>query len=140
MGTTLPDKKITPVKPTPFSQGLSTGETTVEFNRYMTIYSNNFAGKLSSRWRAGMTSISCYKDSQFVGAIYFYPDPASMPDNYKDPNGVLGLSYPLSSFQVIMELLEQKGPLYLLLVERDEQNNPLKPPVGAVMTALESVS
>jgi hypothetical protein len=140
MGTTLPGNKVTPVKPKIVPLGVNTGENTVEFNRYMIVYSNNFTGNLSSRWRAGMTGISCYKDTQFVGAVYFYPDPASMPASYKDPDGVLCLNYPLSSFHDALSLLEQKGPLCLLLVERDEQNNPLNPPVGAIMTAVEMVS
>jgi hypothetical protein len=136
-------------KPTKRSTGLrppkkvplraQTGENMVEFNSYMITYSNNMAGNLMSTWRAGMTLISCYKDTQFVGSIGFYPDPATAPPSYMDPNGVIVLSYPLSSFNGILALLLHEKPLYLLLVEKDQQNNPLSPPVGAVATATELV-
>jgi hypothetical protein len=115
------------------------GENGTEFNNYMIVYSNNISGNLMSTWRAGGTAIACYMDSQFVGTICFYPDPSTGVRSYIDPNGVIVVSYPLSSFSDILTILLQEKPLYLTIVERDMQNNPLNPPVGAVMTMTEPV-
>jgi hypothetical protein len=115
------------------------GENSVEFNRCMVIYSNNLAGQLSSIWRAGMTSISCYMDSEFVGEIKFFPETVLQPPSFRDPNGVICLYFPLSDFQTVLTLVNGNKPLYLLFVEKDDQNNPLNPPVGAISTAQQPV-
>jgi hypothetical protein len=134
-----PSENIVPTPPNVIIPDKFGGEITVEFNRCMVIYSNNVTGNLSSRWRAGMTGISCYMDSQFVGVLYFYPDNISLPASYRDPNGVIVLSYPLSSFHDTLTLVKENKPLYLFFVEKDEQNNPLKPPVGAIATAQQPI-
>ena len=115
------------------------GETMVEFNRCMVIYSNNLDGNQAASWRAGMTSISCYMDMQFVGEIKFYPDNIVQPPSFCDPNGVLCLYFPVSDFQNVLTLVNEKKPLYLLFVEKDDQNNPLNPPVGAISTAQQPI-
>jgi hypothetical protein len=134
-----PSDKITPILPKIPTLATGGGETSVEFNRCMVIYSNNLDGNRPSTWRASMTSISCYMDTQFVGEIKFFQDNIIQPLSFRDPNGVICLYFPVSDFQDILALVNGNKPLYLFFVEKDEQNNPLNPPVGAIATAQQPI-
>jgi len=119
---------------TPLKSGSGNGECTVDFNKYVVVYSNNVNGNLSSPWRAGGTSIECYKDDQFVGSMVFYEMHENMNGGYVDANGVVVMEYPIEEFEDVMRILRTFGNLSLLFVEKDLQGVPLAHPVGAVMT------
>ena len=74
--------KIKPpfVKPPgrPLPLGTHNGENTIEFNKYTVLYSNNVTGNLSSPGSAGVSEISCYMDSAYVGVIAFYETAENM--------------------------------------------------------------
>ncbi len=110
------------------------GEHTVDFNKYIVVYSNNFDGNLSSTWRAGETSISCYKDDAFVGVISFYESAERMGGGYIDANGVFVVEFPVEKFGDIMRTLKTFSSLSLLFVEKDLSGTPLAHRVGALMT------
>jgi hypothetical protein len=110
------------------------GENSVEFNKYIVVYSNNVTGNLSSPWRAGCTSIDCYKDDKFVGVISFYQTAEKMHGGYIDGNGVIVVEYPIGEFEDVMLVLRSFTNLYLLFVEKDLAGTRLAHPVGAVMT------
>ncbi len=120
-----------PPSPQPPALG---GEHTVDFNKYIVVYSNNFDGNLSSMWRAGETSISCYKDDAFVGVISFYESAERMSGGYIDANGVIVIEFPVEKFADIMRVLKSFGSLSLLFVEKDQTGKFLAHPVGALMT------
>ena len=119
---------------TPLKSGFRNGECTVDFNKYIVVYSNNVNGNLSSPWRAGETCIECYKDDLFVGSIVFYEMHENMNGGYVDGNGVVVMEYPIEEFEDVMRILKTFGSLSLLFVEKDLQGVPLAHPVGAVMT------
>lgn len=119
---------------TPLKSGSRNGECTVDFNKYVVVYSNNVNGNLSSPWRAGATCIECYKDDQFVGSIVFYEMHENMNGGYIDGNGVVVMEYPIEEFEDVMRTLRTFHQLSLLFVEKDLQGVPLAHPVGAVMT------
>jgi hypothetical protein len=110
------------------------GEYTVDFNKYIVVYSNNFQGNLSSRWRAGCTSIDCYKDGNFVGVIAFYETAENMGGGYVAGNGVVVVEFPIEEFENIMRILKRFSQLSLLFVERDNQGALLAHKVGGIMT------
>lgn len=110
------------------------GEYSVDFNKYIVVYSNNVTGNLGSTWRAGETSIDCYKNDKFVGVICFYETTERMHGGYIDSNGVVVIEYPIREFKDIMRILKTFNNLSLLFVERDLNGTPLTHPVGAVMT------
>ena len=110
------------------------GEYTVDFNKYIVVYSNNYEGNLSSRWRAGCTSIDCYKDGNFVGVISFYECNENMGGGYVAGNGVVVVEYPIEEFENVLRILKTFNNLSLLFVERDTSGAPLAHKVGAVMT------
>ena len=114
--------------------GSRNGECTVDFNKYIVVYSNNVNGNLSSPWRAGETCIECYKDDLFVGSIVFYEMHENMNGGYIDGNGVVVMEYPIEEFEDVMRILKTFGSLSLLFVQKDLQGVPLAHPVGAVMT------
>jgi hypothetical protein len=128
----IPDTLLS--KLTPLTLSSRNGECSVEFNKYIVVYSNNVVGNLSSSWRAGETSIGCYKDQQFVGSIVFYETHENMNGGYVDPNGVIVMEFPIDRFEDVMRILKTFSNLYLLFVERDQQGVPLAHPVGAIMT------
>jgi len=119
---------------TPLTASSQNGEHTVEFNKYIVVYSNNFSGNLQSSWRAGETSISCYKDDQFVGVIDFYKTNETMNGGYVAGNGVVVIEYPIAKFEDVMRILKTFNNLYLLFVERNYQGVPLSHRIGAIMT------
>jgi hypothetical protein len=130
-------KDVSSVLRIPFpslKSGARNGECTVDFNRYIVVYSNNVNGNLSSPWRAGGTSIECYKDDQFVGSIAFYEMHENMNGGYIDGNGVVVMEYPIEEFEDVMRILRTFNNLSLLFVEKNLQGVPLTHPVGAVMT------
>ncbi len=110
------------------------GERSVQFNKYIVVYSNNFDGNLSSSWRAGGTSISCYMDDAFVGVIAFYESAETMGGGYVDAHGVIVMEFPVEKFGDIMRALKTFSSLHLLFVEKDLSGTPLAHPVGALMT------
>ena len=110
------------------------GEYTIEFNKYLVVYSNNFDQNLSSPWRAGGTSIDCYKDGNFVGVISFYETAENMGGGYVASNGVVVIEYPIEEFENVMRILKTFNNLYLLFVERDNAGVPLAHRIGAVMS------
>ena len=110
------------------------GENSVEFNQYLVVYSNNISGNLSSPWRAGGTSISCYKDDTFVGVISFYQKTERMRGGYISGNGILVVEFPIGEFEDIMRILKTFNNLYLLFVAKDTNGVALSHPVGALMT------
>jgi len=120
--------------PRPLPVSSHNGEYTVAFNQYNVVYSNNLQGNLSSPWRAGATSIGCYKDGNFVGVICFYNTAERMGGGYVDANGVVVIEYPIEKFEDVMRILRTFTNLSLLFVERDLQGNPLAHRVGAIMT------
>jgi hypothetical protein len=126
--------KIIEAPPCPLPLPTHNGEYTVEFDSYSVLYSNNVTGNLGSSWRAGGTSISCYKDNQFVGLITFYETTERMSGGYVDANGVVVIEYPIREFHDIMRILKTFSNLYLLFVKRDTDGVPLPHPVGALMT------
>ncbi len=131
------EKKKGPVLkiiPPPLPPAPHNGEYTVDFNKYIVVYSNNFDQNLSSMWRAGCTSIDCYKDDAFVGVIAFYETAENMGGGYVDANGVVVVEYPIEEFENIMRILKTFTQLSLLFVERDNAGTPLAHPVGGVMT------
>ena len=119
---------------TPLQPHNHNGEHTIEFNKYIVVYSNNFGANLSSPWRAGETSINCYKDDKYVGCIVFYESAERLRGGYIDANDVVVIEYPIDKFEDIMRILKTFISLYLLFVEKDSQGTPLAHPVGAVMT------
>ena len=121
----------TPALPRPPALG---GERSVEFNKYIVVYSNNFDGNLSSTWRAGGTSIGCYMDDAFVGVIAFYESAETMRGGYIDAHGVIVMEFPIDRFEDIMRILKTFSSLYLLFVEKDLTGTSLAHPVGALMT------
>ena len=122
------------VFPAPLPPAPRNGEYTVEFNKYLVVYSNNFDGNLSSPWRAGCTSIDCYKDGNFVGVISFFECEENMGGGYVASNGVVVIEYPIEEFENVMRILKTFNNLYLLFVERDNAGTPLAHRIGAVMT------
>jgi hypothetical protein len=110
------------------------GENSVEFNQYLVVYSNNISGNLNSAWRAGGTSISCYKNDAFVGVISFYQTAERMRGGYISGNGILVVEFPIGEFEDIMRILKTFNNLYLLFVEKDNNGTALSHPVGAIMT------
>jgi hypothetical protein len=123
---------MAPASPLPPS--VHNGEYTIDFNKYNVVYSNNVTGNLWSPWRAGNTSIDCYKDDKFVGVISFYETRENMRGGYMGGNGVVVIEYPISEFEDIMRILKTFTNLSLLFVDRDLNGNLLTHPVGAVMT------
>ena len=106
------EKKKTPfakVIPAPLPPAPHNGEYTVEFNKYLVVYSNNFDGNLSSPWRAGCTSIDCYKDGNFVGVISFYECEENMGGGYVAGNGVVVIEYPIEEFENVLRILKIWG-------------------------------
>jgi len=110
------------------------GENSVAFNKYVVVYSNNVSGNLSSAWRAGVTEIGCYMNTDFVGTISFYETTENMNGGYIDANGVIVVEYPIAEFEDVMRILRTFKNLSLLFVENDQQGVPLAHPVGALMT------
>jgi len=125
---------FTKVIPGPFPQRPHNGEFTVEFNKFLVVYSNNFEGNLSSPWRAGSTSIDCYKDGNFVGVISFYETAENMGGGYISASGIVVVEYPIEEFENVLRILKTFNNLSLLFVEKDDQGTPLAHKVGAVMT------
>jgi hypothetical protein len=122
------------VIPSPLPFKSHNGEYTVEFNKYLVVYSNNYEGNLSSPWRAGGTSIDCYKDGNFVGVISFYETAEKMGGGYAAANGIVVVEYPIEEFENVSRILRTFNNLYLLFVERDMNGAPLAHKIGAVMT------
>ncbi len=122
---------VHPPAPQPPAAG---GERSAQFNKYVVVYSNNFDGNLSSSWRAGTTSISCYMNDAFVGLLSFYESAENMGGGYIDANGVIVIEFPVEKFGDVMKVLKAFSSLYLLFVEKDSTGTPLAHPVGALMT------
>jgi len=125
---------FTKLVPAPVPQLAHNGEYTVEFNKYIVVYSNNYEGNLSSPWRAGGTSIDCYKDGNFVGVISFYECAECMSGGYVAANGIVVVEYPIEEFENVLRILKTFNNLSLLFVEKDDQGAPLAHRIGAVMT------
>jgi hypothetical protein len=125
---------FTKVIPAPLPPAPQNGETTVDFNKYIVVYSNNFDGNLSSPWRAGGTSIDCYKDGNFVGVISFYETSENMGGGYVAGNGIVVIEYPIEEFENVLRILKTFNTLSLLFVERDNAGAPLAHRIGAVMS------
>jgi hypothetical protein len=125
---------FTKIIPAPLPPAPHNGEYTVDFNKYLVVYSNNFDQNLSSPWRAGCTSIDCYKDGNFVGVISFYESAENMGGGYVSGNGIVVVEYPIEEFENVMRILKTFNNLSLLFVERDNAGVPLAHRIGAVMT------
>ncbi|MGB7538025.1 MAG: hypothetical protein WBM17_05770, partial [Anaerolineales bacterium] len=125
---------FTKVIPAPLPPAPHNGEYTVDFNKYIVVYSNNFDQNLSSPWRAGGTSIDCYKDGNFVGVISFYEAAENMGGGYVAGNGIVVIEYPIEEFENVMRILKSFNQLSLLFVERDNAGVPLAHRIGAVMS------
>jgi hypothetical protein len=125
---------FTKIIPAPLPPAPHNGEYTVDFNKYIVVYSNNFEGNLSSPWRAGCTSIDCYKDGNFVGVISFYETAENMGGGYVAGNGIVVIEYPIEEFENVLRILKTFHNLSLLFVERDNSGAPLAHRIGAVMS------
>lgn len=126
------DVLLAPLVPMPSAP--YNGEVGADFDRYVVVYSNNVTGNQQSVWRAGETTICCYKQDTFVGAICFYETKEAMNGGYVDANGVIVVEYPISRLADVLRLLETISNPYLIFVERDNQGAWLRHPVGAIMT------
>ncbi len=118
----------------PLLQRTHNGEFEVGFNKYVVGYSNNFEGNLLSPWRAGMTSINCYQDNTYVGAIYFFETAENFCGGYISSNGIVVMEFPIEEFENILRILRKFNNLVLRFVENDDDGTPLAHRIGAVMT------
>jgi hypothetical protein len=109
-------------------------EFSIGFNKYFVLYSNNFAGNLSTYWRAGVTKIRCFNDETFVGEISFYANSEVRDGGYIGPGNIIYIEYPIEKFGEILNILRTFTGLQLLFVERDQQGTPLPHAFGSIAT------
>jgi hypothetical protein len=131
-------------------------EFQVEFDRYMIVYSDsvNCEGEaLAARssltalmlgdyrtegsdgaWRAGATSIGCYKGDRLVGSINFYGQLEEPPQSNMTADGLVVLWYPQCCFANVLGLLQRERHLSLSVVCKALDGSQLLPAMGALLT------
>ena len=62
--------------------------------------------------------VKCYDEEDFVLQLTFHPDKKTLPENHYDKrNNLVYLSYPLSMYHNILDILRNEKPIYFRYTE-----------------------
>jgi len=81
--------------------------------------SNNYKLRIYGGNKGRIGLLLCYKDNSFAGRIDFYPNGATLPQDYLWHPGSIGeyvvLHMPIDQFDSIMSIAREEKPLHLYI-------------------------